>query len=324
MSASLRIDATPRPLDPATSALAPWAPLLLRAVVGFGLVMHGYAKLARGPDTFAVVLHTLGLPLPGVLAWLTTFVELVGGLAVLAGAFLPIVSIPLAIVLVTAMFTVHRPYGFFSVKLLAVTSTGTTFGPVGYEIILLYLAGLGALAFGGAGPLSVDRWRASARSAASVSGSDTVDRSMESIEVVPDASGEIDRFLGDRIYEFNAGATARDDGELFAVTRRDAEGAIVAGASGYTWGGCCYVAHLWVSRPLRARGVGAAILLAVEGHAKGKGCAIVLLASHSFQAPAFYEKMGYVRQAEIADHPVGHSSIFFAKRLRVSAAIGGV
>jgi hypothetical protein len=64
MSASLRIEATPRPLDPFISALAPWAPLLLRAVVGFGLVMHGYAKLARGPDTFAVVLHTLGVPLP--------------------------------------------------------------------------------------------------------------------------------------------------------------------------------------------------------------------------------------------------------------------
>ena len=321
MSASLRIDATSRPVDSATSALAPWAPLLLRAVVGVGLVMHGYAKLARGPDTFAVVLHTLGVPLPGVLAWLTTFVELIGGLAVIAGAFLPIVSIPLAIVLLTAMFTVHRPYGFFSVKLLAVTSTGTTFGPVGYEIILLYLAGLGALALGGAGPLSVDRWRARS---ASFSGSDTLERAVESIEVLPDASGEIDRFLGDRIYEFNAGATARDDGELFAVTRRDAAGAIVAGASGYTWGGCCYVAHLWVSRPLRARGLGAAILLAAEGHAKVKGCAIVLLASHSFQAPAFYEKMGYVRQAEIADHPVGHSSIFFAKRLRLAAENGVV
>jgi GNAT superfamily N-acetyltransferase len=177
------------------------------------------------------------------------------------------------------------------------------------------------LALGGAGPLSVDRWRARS---ASFSGSDTLERAVESIEVLPDASGEIDRFLGDRIYEFNAGATARDDGELFAVTRRDAAGAIVAGASGYTWGGCCYVAHLWVSRPLRARGLGAAILLAAEGHAKVKGCAIVLLASHSFQAPAFYEKMGYVRQAEIADHPVGHSSIFFAKRLRLAAENGVV
>ena len=64
--------------------------------------MHGQAKLVRGPEGFAVVLHTLGVPLPQLLAWLTTFVELIGGVAVLAGAFLPLVSIPLAIVLLTA------------------------------------------------------------------------------------------------------------------------------------------------------------------------------------------------------------------------------
>jgi putative oxidoreductase len=137
----------------------PWSPLLLRLIVGVGFLMHGYAKLLRGPDTFAVVLHTLGVPLPHLFAWLTTFVELAGGLAVLIGAFVPIVSVPMAVVLLTALFTIHRPYGFFSVKLVEVTSTGTKFGSVGYEIILLYLAALGALALGGAGPLSVDRWR---------------------------------------------------------------------------------------------------------------------------------------------------------------------
>ena len=138
---------------------------------------------------------------------------------------------------------------------------------------------------------------------------------MESIDLLPDESGAIDRFLADRIYEFNARATARDDGELFAAARRDAAGTIVAGVSGWTWAGCCYVAHLWVCEPLRARGLGTALLLAVEAHAKAKDCVIVVLATHSFQSPGFYERQGYVRQAEISDHPVGHSSIFFAKRL---------
>ena len=138
---------------------------------------------------------------------------------------------------------------------------------------------------------------------------------MERIAVLVDDAGAVDRFLADRIYEFNAAATSRDDGELFAATRRDAAGAVVAGISGYTWAGCCYVAHLWVAAPLRARGIGTALLLAVEAHARAKGCAVVLLASHSFQAPRFYETQGYVRQAEIADHPMGHSSIVFAKRL---------
>ncbi|MEP6564049.1 MAG: DoxX family protein [Mesorhizobium sp.] len=137
-------------------ALAGWAPLPIRLIVGFGFLAHGYAKLSRGPETFGVVLETLGVPMPQLLAWLTTLVELVGGAAVLAGAFIPLVSLPLAIVLLAALFTVHAQYGFFSVKLAEVTATGTKFGPVGYEIILLYLGGLATLAIGGPGRLSLE------------------------------------------------------------------------------------------------------------------------------------------------------------------------
>lgn len=139
--------------------LSRWASLPLRLIVGYGFIVHGYAKLSRGPDTFAVVLHTLGVPAPHLLAWLTTLVELVGGSAILAGAFVPLVSLPMVVVLLTALFTVHLPYGFFSVKLVEVSASGTKFGPVGYEVILLYLAGLAALVAGGAGPLSIDEWR---------------------------------------------------------------------------------------------------------------------------------------------------------------------
>jgi putative oxidoreductase len=85
---------------------------------------------------------------------LTTLV--VGGGAVLAGAFIPIVSVPMAIVLLTALFTVHSQYGFFSVKFAEVTAIGIRFGPVGYEIILLCLAGLVTLAVGGPGRLSLE------------------------------------------------------------------------------------------------------------------------------------------------------------------------
>jgi putative oxidoreductase len=135
-------------------------PLLMRAVVGYGFLMHGYAKLMRGPDTFAVVLHTLAVPYPTFFAWLTTLVELVGGMAILTGSFVVLASIPMAVVLLVALFTVHLPYGFPSVRLVEVSSSGTKFGPVGFEIILLYLAGLASIATGGAGPFSLDEWRA--------------------------------------------------------------------------------------------------------------------------------------------------------------------
>lgn len=139
-------------------ATAGWGPLPLRLIVGYGFMAHGFAKLSRGPDSFAAVLDTLGVPLPLLLSWSTTLVELAGGAAVIAGAFIPLVAPPMAVVLVAALATVHIRYGFFSVKLAAVSADGIKFGTVGYEIILLYLGGLAALAIGGAGRLSVDAW----------------------------------------------------------------------------------------------------------------------------------------------------------------------
>lgn len=145
---------------------ADWAPLLVRLVVGIGFVMHGYAKWSRGPASFGLVLETLGLPFPYVLGWATTLVELAGGVAILAGAWVRLASIPLAVVLLSALVTVHLPYGFFSVKLVEVTPHGIRFGTVGYELVLLYLGGLAALAAGGPGALSLDHWRRRRRTVA--------------------------------------------------------------------------------------------------------------------------------------------------------------
>jgi len=122
---------------------------------------HGYAKVARGPDQFAAVLHALSVPAPQVMAWTTIAVELVGGLAVLVGALVPLVSVPMAGVLLVAMFKVHLAYGFSSIKLLSVTEVGPQFGRPGYEVNLLYLACLATLVLGGSGPWSVDETRAS-------------------------------------------------------------------------------------------------------------------------------------------------------------------
>jgi putative oxidoreductase len=133
-----------------------WGLLPLRLMIGFGFAAHGWAKLSRGPEHFAVILSALGVPQPHLMAWVTPRVELIGGLSLMAGAFVVPLTLPLAVVLLTAIFTVHLPYGFSSVTLIAVTSQGAQFGPIGYEMDLLYLAGLLALALGGAGKLSID------------------------------------------------------------------------------------------------------------------------------------------------------------------------
>jgi len=137
---------------------ARWAPIPLRLVVGYGFIEHGFAKLSRGPDSFAAILHALGVPAPHLIAWLSILTELIGGVAIVLGAFLPLVSVPLAALLLVAIFTVHLPYGFSSIKLTSVTDGRAQFGPPGFECNLLYVACLTALVFAGSGPLGIDEY----------------------------------------------------------------------------------------------------------------------------------------------------------------------
>jgi putative oxidoreductase len=130
--------------------------LPLRLIVGYGFLEHGYAKLARGPDDFIAILHAIGMPLAFFLGWATIVIEVAGGLLILLGAFVPLASLLMIVVLLVAMFTVHLPNGFSSIKLIAYDASGAHFGQPGYETDMLYVATLLALCFGGAGPFSLD------------------------------------------------------------------------------------------------------------------------------------------------------------------------
>jgi putative oxidoreductase len=134
-----------------------WAPLPLRLIIGYGFMAHGWAKLSRGPAGFAKLLEQIGAPVPEATAWASAFIEILGGLAILAGAFVAAVSIPLIVMMLVAMFTVHLRYGFSAINTIGLTADGPQFGPPGYEVNLLYIAGLLALILQGAGPFSIDQ-----------------------------------------------------------------------------------------------------------------------------------------------------------------------
>src|SRR6188474_678106 len=113
MEVSVRVDVLSR--------LRRWSAVPLRLIVGYGFVAHGYAKVSNGPDHFVASLRTLGVPAPHLMAWMTIGFELLSGLAVLVGAYIPLMSVPLAAILLVAAVTVHLPYGFSSIKLRGVT-----------------------------------------------------------------------------------------------------------------------------------------------------------------------------------------------------------
>jgi putative oxidoreductase len=112
---------------------AAWYALPLRLIVGFGFVQHGYAKLSRGADGFISILHAIGVPFADLLGWATIVVEIVGGLLILVGAFVPVAAVAMIVVLLVAIFTVHLSNGFSSIKLISYDAAGAHFGQPGYE-----------------------------------------------------------------------------------------------------------------------------------------------------------------------------------------------
>jgi putative oxidoreductase len=148
-----------------SSAISRYGALPLRAIVGIGFLEHGYSKLSKGPEAFASILNSLHVPLPHLAAYLTIGVELLGGAALLLGAFVSWVSIPAIVVLLSAMFTVHLPYGFSSIKLKAIVDGRAQFGPPGYECDLLYAACILTLILLGPSPWSFDHYRLGERDA---------------------------------------------------------------------------------------------------------------------------------------------------------------
>ena len=146
--------------------MARWSTLPLRIIVGGGLVVHGWLKLGRGVDVFAAALAGIDIPAPHFMAWVTVLIELIAGTAVLLGAFVALMSVPVTIVLLVAMFKVHWQFGFSSIKFLAVTAAGLQFGKPGVECDLLYLACIAAVLLAPPDPWAIDHWRARAKRSA--------------------------------------------------------------------------------------------------------------------------------------------------------------
>jgi ribosomal protein S18 acetylase RimI-like enzyme len=136
------------------------------------------------------------------------------------------------------------------------------------------------------------------------------------IELCDDGEhAELEAFLAERIHDFNTRATGYFDAKLLGGRVRDGVGKVIGAFNGHTWGGCCVIAHIWVHRDWRGRGIGREMMRAAENIAARRGCEKIVLSSHDFQAPGFYERLGYERQAVILGWPRHHADILYAKPL---------
>jgi GNAT superfamily N-acetyltransferase len=99
------------------------------------------------------------------------------------------------------------------------------------------------------------------------------------------------------------------------IIGRDADGAVQAGIRfvlPFQW---LFVNWLWVSELYRKHGVGSELMGAAEATAREQGCRAAYLDTFTFQAPKFYERLGYREFGRLEDFPPGHSRVWFSKAL---------
>lgn len=129
---------------------AAFGPVFVRLALAISLVVSGVGKVfnlgpkAFGIEGFAGYLAGLGVPAPGVLAWVVGGIELVGGLLILVGLLTRVSAALAAVTMAAATVLAHAPNGF-------VVSEG------GFEYTLALTLIAASLVCSGPGALSVER-----------------------------------------------------------------------------------------------------------------------------------------------------------------------
>ncbi len=137
--------------------VGPWrsaVPVIVRVILGFTFFMYGYQKVFQwGLENTTSFFRTEGFPLPGVFAFVASYLELLGGLALIVGFQVRWLALLFCIQMLVALFSTHPRHRFF-------------FGPpdgacisnvlnlFGYALVLLIV---------GAGPWSIDAVRGKER-----------------------------------------------------------------------------------------------------------------------------------------------------------------
>jgi len=129
-------------------------PVIVRVILGFTFFMYGYQKVFQwGLENMTRFFRTQGFPLPGVFAFVASYLELLGGLALIVGFQVRWLALLFCIQMLVALFTTHLRHGFFygPPDKAGISNVLNLFG---YALVLLIV---------GAGPWSIDAVRGKER-----------------------------------------------------------------------------------------------------------------------------------------------------------------
>jgi len=117
--------------------------LFARLAVAYGFYEPAMMKWAD-IDSVAQWFGSIGIPFPTLNAYMAASTELIGVVLLTLGFMTRAISLPLIVIMVVAIVTVHLPHGFSA-------------GENGFEIPLYYMLFLFLFFANGAGKFSLDR-----------------------------------------------------------------------------------------------------------------------------------------------------------------------
>ena len=137
------------------------------------------------------------------------------------------------------------------------------------------------------------------------------------IKLVDEPGPEVWSAIGSPLKRMNDVRSGRvDQFSAFALTLvAPSSGEIIGGLWGEVARDYLYIDLLFVPETARGSGIGRSLMHQAEQEAVRRGCHAVWLSTYSFQAPGFYQKLGYRVFGELPAYSLGHSSIFLRKTL---------
>jgi GNAT superfamily N-acetyltransferase len=133
---------------------------------------------------------------------------------------------------------------------------------------------------------------------------------------VLDPTNDIARdYIADRLAEFNAPFVGEDEPIKVVLGVDSDEREQVAGLSAVIYYHVMSIELLWVHEDVRGQGVGKRLLEQAERIARHSGCSMIHLDTFDFQAPTFYEKLGFERWGILGPYPNGHQRYFYRKMI---------
>jgi GNAT superfamily N-acetyltransferase len=133
---------------------------------------------------------------------------------------------------------------------------------------------------------------------------------------VTDMPGErAEATIRDGLSAYNFDKAGYRDQRPLAVLVSDPEtGEVVGGLLGRTSFGLMYIDRFFLPEGRRRQGLGSRIIKAAEEEGARRGCSRAILSTLSFQAPGFYERLGWQLLGRI-DDPPGHTRFMMTKKL---------